>query len=333
MKKLVIINFDDMFINVTKIICKLLNSLQAVKEKNILIQEEDIGCDLEKPFPSLFYSVLEDFDIQINIDEINKLEKKFENILIKESILSNGLQTFLKECQKKSIEVRVITNKPYDAVKKCIEYYTFDMVNGVDFYKEGPQAIKLIERIIEERNLTFSDTLIISNTDFNDEYLEIYEYSKDYCAKNIFSDYEEILNLLEDEEIELPLLSVSFDIEVKNEYFNEVHLLVKDVVLEIEILDTNNESKVLIINNIESRCSQEDENSMYLENMIENCISSFYLKEELLKKIKEQYKVEYYLNCVVYVESSKVNPCISPNKKIIEFLAKNDIQLNYDLYC
>ena len=55
MKKLVIINFDDMFINVSKIICETLNSLKQVNEKEINIEEYHIGYDLEKPFPQLFY--------------------------------------------------------------------------------------------------------------------------------------------------------------------------------------------------------------------------------------------------------------------------------------
>ena len=54
MKKLVIINFDDMFVNVTKIICKLINSLKEVKENGNEIHEYDIGCDLEKPLPRCF---------------------------------------------------------------------------------------------------------------------------------------------------------------------------------------------------------------------------------------------------------------------------------------
>ncbi len=334
MKKLVIINFDDMFVNVTKIICKLINSLKEVQENGNEIHEYDIGCDLEKPLPSLFYSVLEDCSIPINVEEISNLEKEFSKILIEESILANGIQTFIKECKKLNIEVRVITNKPYEAVKKCVEHYTFNLVNGVDYYHEPHQGIKLIEKLLRERDLSFKDVLIISSTDFNDEFLTIYEYSKEYCSKNVFDDYEDAIDLLTDQEMDLPLLSVSLDITVKNEFFNKVHSLVKNVAFNIDTIECDNkEDTVIILNLIEKICDQNDENSMYIENIIEECISTFYDKEELLKTIKEEYSVEYFLNCVIYVDSSKVNPCISPNKKIVEFLAKNDIQLDYDLYC
>ena len=147
MKRLVIINFDDMFVNVSKIICNILNSLEEVKKRNILIREYQLGCDLEKPFLTLFYEMLEDYDISVDQETLSTLELDFKNNLIKNAVLADGLQNFLNEAKERNVEVRVITNKSYDEVVNCVKHFTFDLVTGVDSYKESPQAIKLIEKI------------------------------------------------------------------------------------------------------------------------------------------------------------------------------------------
>lgn len=334
MKRLVIINFDDMFVNVSKIICNILNSLEEVKKRNILIREYQLGCDLEKPFLTLFYEMLEDYDISVDQETLSTLELDFKNNLIKNAVLADGLQNFLNEAKERNVEVRVITNKSYDEVVNCVKHFTFDLVTGVDSYKESPQAIKLIEKIQKERCLSFDEILVISSTDFGDEYLETYEYNKEYCGEKIFHNYDEILPLLYDEDVSYPSISVSLDINVKKEYYNEVFEVVKDVTKVSNIIKCNNdEDVILVLNTIEVDCYENDSDSMMIENVIDKSINNLYGKKDLLSKIKEQYNCQFVLSCTIYVEPSKVNPCVSLNKKIVKFLAENNIELDYAIYC
>lgn len=334
MKKLVIINFDDMFINVSKIICETLNSLKQVKEKEINIEEYHIGYDLEKPFPQLFYEVLEDFDVSIEEKDLACLEEIFKQNLLKRAILANGLQEFLLECKDRGIEVIVITNKPYKAVHDCIRYYTFDLVNDVLSYNEPYEGIRLIEKLQKERELYFDDLLIVSATTFNDEYLEPYEYSREYCGRKIFNDYRDLVCVLDDEELELPSISLSLDIDVDKENFDMVYNIVKELTTNIDVIECSNEkTNIICLNSIETECYEGDVDSMMIENIIEKCISPFYSKGELIKKIQKEFNCKFPLCCAIYLDETKVNPAITPTLKIMKFLAENNIELDYAIYC
>ena len=334
MKKLVIINFDDMFVNVSKIICEVLNSLKQVNEKCINIDEYHIGYDLEKPFPQLFYEVLEDFDITIETKDLEILEERFERQLIKRAVLANGLQEFLLECKDRSIEVIVITNKPYKAIYDCVKYYTFDLVNQVLPYDEPYEGIHLIERLQKERKLHFDDLLIVSATDFNDEYLEPYEYSREYCGRKVFNDYNDLICVLDGEELELPSISLSLDIDVDKENFYMVYNIVKELTTNIDVIECSNEkTNNICLNSIETECYEGDVDSMMIENIIEKCISPFYSKGELIKKIQKEFNCKFTLCCAIYLDETKVNPAITPTLKIMKFLAENNIELDYAIYC
>ena len=205
MKKLVIINFDDQYINTSKIVCNAFNEIFVDGEDLVCLN--DIEFEINKPFQLLVNNIIDEYS-NISFDEakMSKLITAFDENIIDCAILSNGIQEFLHECSYFGIEVRIITNKPLKSVEKCVNHFTKNLVSGIDVYKEEYDGIKLIERLVEERKLSFKDVLIISGTDFNDEFLKYYEYSKQYSGDNIFQDYTELIDVLHDEEILFPFI-------------------------------------------------------------------------------------------------------------------------------
>lgn len=195
MKKLVIINFDDQYVNVTSIIKSILNN----DPFNIEVTEDDITLEIGKPISLMLSSLYEDCASRgIQENEIITFENILRQELMNKSILNNGIQEFLLKCKELNIEVRIIANKVIDVVNNLVNRYSPNLISGIDKYNEPHNGMKLIERLVNERNLSFKDVLIISSTDFNDEYLEVFEYSKDYCGDNIFNDYCDLLSLLID---------------------------------------------------------------------------------------------------------------------------------------
>ena len=337
MKKLVIINFDDQFINTTKILADAFNeSFDGIEcEREFKISPEDIGYDLRHPLDIMFRELMEEFDnYQISSKQFSNIQANFYDFVISRAILANGIQEFLFECKKNNIEVRVITNKLSKATKKCVDHYTHGLVAGVDGYYEDYSGLELIEELMKERKLSFKDVLIVSGTDFGDEYLPIYEYSKDYCGDYVFQDYVDLIDVLYDETLSFPSLAASLDIVTSNENYEKVLSLVSKYAFEIDVTGINNETqKLLVINRIERICKQENERSMLLEELIEDTIKPFLGKKKLFKQLIEELGCEVTLSCVIYCESSKVNPSVSPSKEVVKFLGEVNIDLEYSLYC
>lgn len=334
MKKLVVINFDDQYINTSEIIYNILTrEIKKIdKEASKELSLDDIVVELEKPLNLLVNNICDEVGIPY-IQDYSKIYKEFEKKIINESVLSNGLQNFLLECKKKKIEVVIISNKPYESIKKCVKRFT-PYIKNILHYDYPVDADKLIENLLKERNLQYSDVLIVSSSDFNNEYLKIYEYSLMYCGDNVFSSYGELLDVLYDKEISFPRLEVSFDIEVEKKNAKKVLDLLNKNFLDIEVLTTyDKKRKIIVPSLIVKECKQEDESSMYLDKVIDECLDLFYSNEELLNVLNNDLGCKLYLSIVVYFESSKINPSISTSKKIIEFLSKNKIELNYSVYC
>ena len=186
----------------------------------------------------------------------------------------------------------------------------------------------------KERELYFDDLLIVSATTFNDEYLEPYEYSRDYCGRKIFNDYRDLVCVLDDEELELPSISLSLDIDVDKENFDMVYNIVKELTTNIDVIECSNEkTNIICLNSIETECYEGDGNTMMIENIIEKCISPFYSKDELIKKMQKEFDCKFTLSCAIYLDETKVNPAITPTLKIMKFLAENNIELDYAIYC
>jgi hypothetical protein len=332
MKKLVLINFDDQYINTSKIIYDILNDYLKSKYQNFEFTIDDVKCDLYKPLELLVNDICDDIGVEY-ITDYSFIYKEFDRRVIEEAILSNGLQSFILFCKEKNIEVIVMSNKPIDSVSRCVKQFT-PYIENVVAYKYPYDGEKMIDKIVKDRNIEFDDLLIISDTDFNNEYLKYYEYSLVYCGDNIFNDYENIIDLLYGEEMIYPEIDVSLDIEVSNENENQVKKILDSIFDNIEIIPNyQNTKKIFILNSIERKCIQSEENSMYLDNIIEECLGNVYDNEAVLDMLNNQFNCSLYLSIAIYFDNSKVNPEISPSRKTIEFLAKNKIQLNYSTYC
>ena len=157
MKKLVIINFDDQFINTTKILADAFNeSFDGIEcEREFKISPEDIGYDLRHPLDIMFRELMEEFDnYQISSKQFSNIQANFYDFVISRAILANGIQEFLFECKKNNIEVRVITNKLSKATKKCVDHYTHGLVAGVDGYYEDYSGLELIEELMRSEEHT-----------------------------------------------------------------------------------------------------------------------------------------------------------------------------------
>ena len=332
MKKLVIINFDNQYINTSRIITNILNEVfdSLTKKFDFKICDEDVSLNLFNPINLLVNETIDDYlNYQVKEEEIKLVEEKIRERFISESSISNGLEDFIFECEKNNIEVRIITNKNLDAVKECVNKYTPKLVNNVDLYSESYSGLKLIERLLEERNLSFDEVLIISSTDFNDEFLSHYEYSKEYCDVNIFSDYLDLIPVLFDEEIKLPSISGSIDIVVNENIISEVDVFLSKNSIPFKVIDIHSsKEKVIVCNEIEKTCV---DGNMYLYSLLEEVIKPFSkLKKELKAFTKE---CEITLSAVIELSNNKVNPCLSLSKKIIRFLADTNIDIDYDVYC
>lgn len=336
MKKLVIINFDDQYINTSYIISNAINLMlyNSIKENAPIVSREDVECEINKPLELLLWEVLDQYgNYPLNEDQIKYVKDIFDENIITEAFLSNGIQEFLHVCQYFEIEVRIITNKPLETVRKCVEHFTPNLIEGIDAYKEEPSGLKLIDRLIKERKLKYSDVLIISSTDFNDEYLNFYEYSTNYCSDNIFSDYSQLIDVLHDEEILFPTIRCSLDFVMEKKVYSKVKQELEKHSEDIEVMELKNNKEILIlVNQIEKECKQDDGNSMYLENILEECIEPFLDKKEILDRLRNEYKCEISLTSVISCQDTKINPSISPSKKVIKFCADNDIEFVQDLY-
>ena len=331
MKKLVIINFDDQYINVTSIIKSILIS----EPFNIEVTEDDIALELGKPISLMLSSLYEDCASRgIEEDEIYKFESVYKQELMNKSILSNGIQEFLLKCKELNIEVRIIANKVIDVVNNLVNRYSPNLISGIDKYNEPYNGMKLIEHLVNERNLSFKDVLIISSTDFNDEYLQIFEYSKNYCGDNIFNDYCDLLSLLIDNKIQYPTISASIDINVRRELSEQIIKELMEYTFEIDVTELKNSNdNLLVLNRIEKECNNEENGEMYLENLIDKVIGKLYENRGEFKFILDKYNAHASLCCVSTFESSKVNPSLSLNNKILKFLVDTNLDIDYDVYC
>lgn len=336
MKKLVVINFDNQYINTANIITDAINKVlyETLEDKAPIVIVDDVECELDKSLELLSNNIFDEFlSCFPNEEQIDLIKQYFGKYISKRGILPNGLQEFLQNCYFRELEVVIITNKPVNDVKKCIQRFTPNLIKKVEFYKEPSDGVKLIDKLVLERNLSYKEVLIISHTDFNDEYLEVYEYSTYYEGDNIFNDYTKLTYLLDEGELEFPSLGASFDITVDNKNFDIVKNIIESFCNKIEVIDYKKENKrILSINYSEVICKQENGDSMYLENLLLSTIKPFRRKSKLLNELIKEYKCDLDVCVTICLESSKINPCISTNKEIIRFLAKNNVGLHYEVY-
>ena len=77
------------------------------------------------------------------------------------------------------------------------------------------------------------------------------------------------------------------------------------------------------------RCSEYD---VLVENQMMKTINDLIPKVKDLKEIRQKYDVEYTIQIVPSVYVGEPTPCLSPNRKIIEFCYVTETELDIDLY-
>ena len=71
---------------------------------------------------------------------------------------------------------------------------------------------------------------------------------------------------------------------------------------------------------------------VYVENMMMKTIKDLLDKTEILKNIKNNYDVSYYLQIVPEVFVNESTPCLAPNLDIMRFCCETETELDIDLY-
>ena len=72
---------------------------------------------------------------------------------------------------------------------------------------------------------------------------------------------------------------------------------------------------------------------MYVDKIMEEVLTLLFTKKKELKKLQKDYRCELSLCVVSKMNQSRVNPCISPSKKVIKFLGDINANIDYDVYC
>lgn len=66
--------------------------------------------------------------------------------------------------------------------------------------------------------------------------------------------------------------------------------------------------------------------------MVRETLKELFGKEEILSDLKKEYDLEYYLERVIYLERDKVQPILSLDGDIIEFLYRANVVDDLDYY-
>lgn len=77
------------------------------------------------------------------------------------------------------------------------------------------------------------------------------------------------------------------------------------------------------------RCNEYD---VYVENQMMKTIQDLILKMDILCKIKELYKAYFTLEIVPSIYVGEINPCLAPNREVIEFCYKTETEIDIDMY-
>lgn len=79
-------------------------------------------------------------------------------------------------------------------------------------------------------------------------------------------------------------------------------------------------------------CGYNDKYHVYTEKQMEKTIAPLTKKIKILKKIREELNVEFYLVIVPELYVDEINPCLAPSMKIIDFCHATRTQIDIDLY-
>ena len=66
--------------------------------------------------------------------------------------------------------------------------------------------------------------------------------------------------------------------------------------------------------------------------MVRETLKELFGKEKILSELKKEYNLEYYLERVIHLERDKVQPILSLDSDVIEFLYKANVVDDLDYY-
>ncbi len=75
-----------------------------------------------------------------------------------------------------------------------------------------------------------------------------------------------------------------------------------------------------------------DEYDVYVENQMMDTIKDLIPNESVLQSIKEKYDVDFTLEIVPSIYVGEINPCLAPNREVIEFCYKTGTNIDIDMY-
>ena len=75
-----------------------------------------------------------------------------------------------------------------------------------------------------------------------------------------------------------------------------------------------------------------DEYDPYVETQMRKTIAPLLDKVDLLKRIREENDVEFYLEIVPSIYAGDVNPCLAPPMDVIDFCHATRTEIDIDMY-
>ena len=335
MKKIVIIDFDMQFIDTARIVFDGLTlALNVTKGKNSpKIKLEDVEEVINLKLEEIIASIAKKYDCNLSNPSILKMVKLHcEDYFSYRGILVDGLQEFLQECEKRQVLVYVLTNKPINAVKKCIDTFAKFLVKDVIEYEDATEEIETIKNILKKEETRIEETIFVSSNDFGKNGITHYDYSKKYCGDYFVSNMLDLVDVLEDKPLSHPLVSCKLLFIINSDsfknYYDELLSIINKDFLSYRFVKND---VVITLNQIKINCYQNIPKSMYLDRIVLDLLEMFKEKKECIKELNKKYNTNNLLDVSIHIVNSKVNPSISLNKKTRQLLDDLDIDLDYDL--
>lgn len=75
-----------------------------------------------------------------------------------------------------------------------------------------------------------------------------------------------------------------------------------------------------------------DKYDVFVKNQMEITIAPLLKKIDILKKIKENYDVNFYLTIVPTIYVEEITPCLAPSMEIIDFCHQTRTEIDIDMY-
>lgn len=79
-------------------------------------------------------------------------------------------------------------------------------------------------------------------------------------------------------------------------------------------------------------CNKCENYNIFTSKQMEETISPFENKVDLLVELKNKYNLKYCLEVVPFLHVGEISPALAPNSKIVEFCFKTGTEIDIDLY-